>query len=80
MISSYLVTAYEQQDGESVLWIYLDAIALISVAFFLLISLIVNLANITTVAGHHGLRASGYFHLIASFSVFNIVYFVIKVT
>ena len=29
-------------------------------------------------AGHSGLRATGYFHLIASFSVFNIVYFVIK--
>ena len=28
--------------------------------------------------GHSGLRATGYFHLIASFSVFNIVYFVIK--
>jgi len=30
------------------------------------------------VTGHSGLRATGYFHLIASFSVFNIVYFVIK--
>ena len=28
--------------------------------------------------GHSGLRATGYFHLIASFSVFNIVYFVVK--
>merc|ERR1719400_2969737 len=58
--------------------IYLDLIALILVAFFLFLAVFLNLANISTVAGHSGLRATGYFHLIASFSVFNIVYFVIK--
>ena len=72
---------YSQDNNENTMikvWIYLDAIALLSVAFFLFISILINLANISTVAGHIGLRASGYFHLIASFSVFNIVYFVTK--
>ena len=38
-------------------------------------SVILNLANISTIAGHYTLRPCGYFHIVALFSAFNIVYF-----
>ena len=45
-----------------------------SLALYVTVLLLIS----SWVTGHSGLRATGYFHLIASFSVFNIVYFVIK--
>ena len=47
-------------------------------AIFLLLCIPVNLANISTIAGHVGLRPSGYFHLVTLFSAFNIVFYMIN--
>ena len=41
-------------------------------------SVILNLANISTIAGHYTLRPCGYFHIVALFSAFNIVYFTLE--
>ena len=47
-------------------------------ALFLFISFILNVANISTVASHNGLRSSGYFHLVALFSAFNVVFYTVE--
>ena len=47
-------------------------------ALFLLLCIPVNLANISTIAGHLSLRPSGYFHLVTLFSAFNIVFFIVN--
>ena len=45
---------------------------------FLILSIPVDLANISTIAGHSGLRPSGYFHLVTLLSAFNIVFFILN--
>ncbi len=57
------------------LWLLCSAA---SVAILLLLAIVLDLSNVSTVAGHGNLRGSGYFHLIAMLSVFNIIYFVFK--
>ena len=48
------------------------------VALCLILSVILNLSNISTIAGHFCLRPCGYFHLVALFSAFNIIYFIME--
>ena len=45
---------------------------------FLVFSIPLDLANISTIAGHSGLRPSGYYHLLTLFSAFNIVFFILN--
>lgn len=63
-------------NNDLVFFLQLVAGGLVSV--LLVLALILNLANIATVAGHVGLRGSGYFHLVALFSVFNVIFYVFK--
>ena len=65
---------FEEND----LWSLLQLVAFFKVGFLLLITVVINLSNISTIAGHNGLRSCGYFHLIVLYSVFNIVYFLLQ--
>lgn len=56
----------------------LDLVASGFVALLLVLSVVLNLANISTVASISRLRSCGYFHVLALLSAFNVVYFVAK--
>ena len=57
-------------------WLLLLLVGLSGFCFIL--SVILNLSNISTIAGHFCLRPCGYFHILALFSAFNIVYFIFE--
>lgn len=69
---------YEQEVVLTATGTLLDLVASGFVALVLTLSVILNLANISTVASISRLRSCGYFHILALMSAFNVVYFVAK--